>query len=229
MSEGLPADIRELAAAQVEVVSELVAGLSDADLVAPTRCAGWLAAHLIVHVRLGLADTTGSFAEPAGPDEPTDRDFVSYWRDWPVAAEPVTFGRVRWHWATASAYSVASEFRRHFADTATAAAGVSRRAPAGRFRIQGHVMEAEDILAMWTVELVVHQLDLIAYLPGRPGPLPEALALTAQTLDGLLAGAKRPPSWDDVMYVLKGTGRVALDAADREALGEQAAALPVFG
>jgi mycothiol maleylpyruvate isomerase-like protein len=226
---GLPADIREVAADQVDAVADLVAGLSDAELVAPTRCAGWLAAHLLVHVRLGLAGATGSFADPAGPDEPTDRDFVSYWRDWPAAAEPVTFGGVRWHWANASAYSVASEFRRHFADTAGAAAGISRRAPTGRFRIQGHVMDAEDILAMWTVELVVHQLDLIAYLPGRQGPLPAALELTTLTLDGLLAGARRPPSWDDATYVLKATGRIELDAADREALGERAAAFPAFG
>jgi uncharacterized protein (TIGR03083 family) len=229
MSDGLPADIREVAADQVEVMADLVAGLSDADLVAPTRCAGWLAAHLLVHVRLGLAETTGSFAEPAGPGEPADRDFVSYWRDWPVAVEPVTFGGVRWHWANASAYSVASEFRRHFADTASAAAGTSRRAPTGRFRIQDHVMEAEDILAMWTVELVVHQLDLIAYLPGRQGPLPAALKLATLTLDGLLAGAQRPPSWDDVVYVLKGTGRIGLDTPDCQALGERAAGFPAFG
>lgn len=228
MSHPLPADIRELSAAQVEAMSDLVAGLSDAELVAPTRCAGWLAAHLLVHVRLGLAEATGSFAVPAGPDEPTDRDFISYWRDWPTAAEPITFGTVRWHWANASAYSVASEFRRHFTDTARAAAGVSRQVPAGRYRFQDHVMAAEDILAMWTVELVVHQLDLIAYLPGRPGPLSEALAVTALTLDGLLGG-ERPPSWDDVTYVLKGTGRVALDAADRTFLGERAAAFPAFG
>jgi hypothetical protein len=31
------------------------------------------------------------------------------------------------------------------------------------------------------------------------------------------------------MYVLKGTGRIPLDAADREFLGEQAAAFPAFG
>ncbi len=186
----LPANIRELAAAQVDVVSDLVDGLSDADLAAPTRCAGWLAAHLLVHVRLGLAETAESFAEPAGPDEPAAR---------------------------------------HFTDTARAAAGISRRAPAGRFRIQGHVMQAEDILAMWTVEPVVHQLDLIAQLPGRHGPLPDALALTCLTLDGLLDTAERPPSWDDVTYVLKGTGRVPLDAADREFLGQGAAGFPAFG
>ncbi len=51
----LPADIRELAGAQIDIVREVVAGLSDADLTAPTACAGWLAAHLLVHVRIGLA------------------------------------------------------------------------------------------------------------------------------------------------------------------------------
>lgn len=229
MSDPLPGDIRELAASQIDIVRELVAEFSDADLIAPTACTGWLAAHLLVHVRIGLAETTGSFAEPAGPDEPADRDYISYWRDWPAAAEPVTFGSVRWHWAMGSAYSVASEFRRHFTDTARAAAGVSRQAPKGRFRFQGHVMAAEDILAMWTVELVVHHLDLIAYLPGRYDPVPAALTLTARTLDGLFDGAERPPSWDDITYVLKATGRVPLDEADREFLGERAAAFPAFG
>src|SRR5215469_7135836 len=173
MSDPLPGHIRQLAAEQVNVVSDLVDGLSDGDLVAPTRCAGWLTAHLLVHLRIGLTETTGSFAEQAGPDEPADRDFISYWRDWPASTDPVSFSTVRWHWANASAYSVGSELRRHFRDAARAAAGVSLHAPAGRFRFQGHVMEAEDILAMWTVELVVHQFDLTAYLPGRYGPLPE--------------------------------------------------------
>lgn len=229
MSEALPEHIRELAAEQVDVVADLVEGLGDGDLVAPTRCAGWLAAHLLVHVRLGLAEMTGSFAVPAGPDEPADRDYVSYWRDWPASMEPVTFGTVRWHWAQASAHSVASEFRRHFTDTARAAAGVSLHAPAGRFRFQGHVMEAGDILAMWITELVVHQFDLTVYLPGRYGPLPEALTLTVRTLDGLLRAAARPPSWDDTTYVLKATGRVLLDDSDREFLGERAMAFPAFG
>jgi uncharacterized protein (TIGR03083 family) len=228
VTDVIPGDIRELAAAQVEVLAKTVAGLSDADLVAPTRCAGWLVAHLLVHVRIGLEANTGSFAEPVSPDEPADRDFVSYWRDFPAAAEPVTFGTVRWHWANASAYSVASEFRRHFTDIARATAGMSRQAPAGRFRFQGHVMAAEDILAMWTVEWVVHQLDLTAYLPGCPNPLPQAFALTARTLDGLLDGGERPPSWDDITYALKGTGRVPLDAAEREFLGTRAERYPAF-
>lgn len=40
MSEQLPDGIREIAAGQVERLADLVAGLSDADLVAPTLCSG---------------------------------------------------------------------------------------------------------------------------------------------------------------------------------------------
>ena len=81
MSERLPDVIREIAAEQAERLAEVVAALSDADLAAPTLCAGWLAAHLLAHVRLGLAEQAASFAEPAGPGDAIDRDYVSYWRD----------------------------------------------------------------------------------------------------------------------------------------------------
>lgn len=185
----MPGDIRDIAAGQVERLAEVVAGLSDADLVAPTRCTGWLAAHLLVHMRLGLAEQATSFAEPAGDGERADRDHVSYWRDWPSAPDPATFGDVRFHWATAGAYASAGSLRGHFADTARAAAGLSRRAPDGLFRFQGHVLAAADILAMWTVEWVIHQLDLTAHLPGdRPPPLPAARELMTRTLARLPAG-----------------------------------------
>ena len=180
--ERLPQGIREIAAEQVERLADVVAALSDADLAAPTLCAGWLAAHLLAHVRLGLAEHATSFAEPARPADVIDRDYVSYWRDWPPGNRPATYDGVRFYWATGSAYATAEGLRRHFADTARQAAGMSRQAPAGVFLLQGHVMAAEDILAMWTVEWVVHQLDLTAHLAGeRLGPTEEALALAVRT------------------------------------------------
>lgn len=233
MTGSLPQDIRNVAVAQVERLAEVVAGLSDSDLVAPTYCAGWLAAHLLVHVRLGLEEHALMFAEPAGPGEAADRDYVSYWRDFPPSTEPLTYERVRFYWATGSAYSSADSIRRHVADTARQAAGMSRQAPAGLFRYQGHVMAAADMLAIWTVEWVVHQLDLTAYLAGeRPAPTGEALALTVRTLDGLTGlsgGGDRPAGWDDSTYVLKGTGRVPLEETERSFLGERAAAFPALG
>lgn len=230
MTGSLPGDIRQIAAGQVERLAAVIAGLSDADLVAPTRCAGWLGAHLLTHVRLGLAEHALSFAEPAAPSDTVDRDFVSYWRDWPPAAEPATFRQVRFHWATASSYATADSLREHLADTARQAAGMSRQAAEGNFRLQGHVMAAPDILATWTVEWVVHQLDLTAYLPGdHLAPTDGALALAVRTLDEFTGGAERPMAWDAETYLLKGTGRVPLDEAERAFLGGRAGAFPAFG
>ncbi len=230
VSEQLPDGIREIAAGQVERLADLLAGLSDADLVAPTLCSGWLVAHLLMHLRLGLAEQATSFADPAGPRDAADRDYVSYWRDFPPAAEPVTFGQARFYWATGSAYASAGALRRHFADTARQAAGMSRQAPAGTFRLQGHVMSAEDILAMWTVEWVIHQLDLTAHLPGdRLAPRRDALTLALRTLDELTGSPARPAAWTPERYLLKGTGRMALNDAERQFLGEHATAFPALG
>jgi hypothetical protein len=230
VSERLPQDVREIAAGQVERLAAVVAGLSDADLVAPTLCNGWLAAHLLVHVRLGLVDHATSFAEPAGPGDVIDRDYVSYWRDWPPGNRPATYGSARFYWAAGSAYATAGSLREHFADTARQAAGMSRQAPAGNFRLQGHVMAAEDVLAMWTVEWVIHQLDLTAHLRGgRLAPTAESLALAVRTLDELTGSPVRPPTWDESTYLLKGTGRFLLDEAERELLGGRATAFPALG
>jgi uncharacterized protein (TIGR03083 family) len=230
VSERLPEEIREIAARQVERLADVVAGLSDADLVAPTLCAGWLVAHLLVHLRLGLAEHATSFAEPAEAGDIVDRDYVSYWRDWPPATEPVTFGQARFYWANGSGYATADTLRQHFTQTARQAAGMSRQAPAGTFRLQGHVMAAEDILAMWTVEWVIHQLDLTAHLPGdRLAPRRDAFTLALRTLDELTGSPARPQAWTPERYLLKGTGRMALNAAERQFLGEAAAGFPAFG
>jgi hypothetical protein len=230
VSERLPQGIREIAAEQVERLADVVAGLSDADLVAPTLCAGWLAAHLLVHVQLGLVDHATSFAEPAGSGDVIDRDYVSYWRDWPPGNRPATYASARFYWANGSAYATAGSLRAQFADTARQAAGMSRQAPAGNFRLQGHVMAAEDILATWTVEWVVHQLDLTAHLPGsRLAPTAESLALAVRTLDELTGSPVRPPTWNESTYLLKGTGRFLLDEAERELLGARAKAFPALG
>lgn len=230
MSERLPQKIREIAARQVERLADIVAGLSDADLVAPTLCGGWLAAHLLMHMRLGLAEHATSFAEPAVAGDVVDRDYVSYWRDWPPGNRPATFASARFHWASASAYATADSMREHFGDTARQAAGMSRQAPTGNFRLQGHVMAAEDILVMWTVEWVIHQLDLTARLPGsRLTPTEESLALAVRTIDELTGSPVRPPTWDESTYVLKGTGRLPLDDAERALLGDRAKAFPALG
>jgi hypothetical protein len=75
-----------------------------------------------------------------------------------------------------------------------------------------------------------HQVDLTAYLPGtRLEPTQESLALTVRTLDELTGRPVRPPAWAHATYLLKGAGRLPLDAAERDCLGQRAAAFPALG
>ena len=108
---------------------------------------------------------------------------------------------------------------------------MSRQAPAGTFRLQGHVMAAEDILAMWTVEWVIHQLDLTAHLPGeRLAPRRDALTLALRTLDDLTGGpgpARRPGRRSGTCSRAPAAARSTTPSATF--LGERAAAFPALG
>ena len=74
------------------------------------------------------------------------------------------------------------------------------------------------------MEATIHYLDLTLDLPAPPAPA-SALLHVRKVLDGLL-GTELQLEWDDVEYALKGTGRVALTAADRDQLGDLALKIP---
>lgn len=217
--------VRVLLGDELALIDHVAGGLSDAELIATTACAGWRAADVVVHLRMsaeailaGLASTTTAAV---------DRDAVSCWRDW-TPGRPPGFGDVRSTWAMAAAYSQGKWLLAHFHDMCAAAERAARSAPASRVSFQGHVLAVEDFLAMWTVEFTVHHLDLLVGLAGLPTPAPEAIELVAVTLDGLLE-AQRPAWWDTETYVRKGTGREPLDDAERSRLAQLADRYPAFG
>lgn len=217
--------IRSILVAEIVRLRQLVEGLSDQQLVLSTRCAGWRVADLVVHLRMSCEAVLMSLSDPTTVEP--DRDFVSYWRDWPARDGP-GFGDVRFTWASSAAYSDSSGLKRHFDDTAQAAIGAVRAAPDGAVSFQGHALRVTDLLGMWTTEFAVHHLDLLAEVDDRPGPSDEALEVAAATLDGLL-DAPRPAWWDLSTYVLKATGRAALLPEERSRLGSPAASYPAFG
>ncbi len=218
-------DVRVVLADELDRLRQIVAGVSDAEIVRATSCEGWSVADLLVHLRLDGEELLRGLTVPC--DDPVDRDYVSYWKDWP-ASGPATFADVRWIWATAASYATTDSLRSHFDEVMTAAAAVSRVAPGGRVRFQNHVLSIDDLLTMFSVEFAVHHLDLLVAVPDRPGPEPGALALAASTLDGLL-GPRHPTSWDQLTYVRKATGRQRLDAADIAELGADSSRYPAFG
>src|SRR5215469_4039425 len=61
-------------------VTAVTAGLSEADLMRPTRCAGWAVADVLYHQLLDARRALRTFASPS--DAPVDCDDVSYWRDY---------------------------------------------------------------------------------------------------------------------------------------------------
>jgi hypothetical protein len=222
----IPALPGALLADELCALLDIVDQASETDLIRATGCLGWRVADLIVHLRLDAEGILSGLASPSAA--PPDRDYVSYWRDWP-AAGPATFADVRWTWAAAAMYASSAGLRQHFRDVTQAAArAVSEPARAPAVQFQRHVLAAGDFLAMWLTEYVLHHLDLVAELPWAPGPGPAGLDLAAATVDGL-AGGPRLPAWDTGTYVRKGTGRVPLTDDERAELGPRAARYPVFG
>ncbi len=232
MSELDRAAVEDALEAVYQNVATVADGLSDADLMLPSRCAGWAVGDVLYHQLLDARRALRAFASPAA-DLP-DVDAVSYWRSYgPGSGEHEALGaaqaaaHARHVRIVASAYppgALGWEWR----ETAAAACRAARACPHPAVATQGHALSTADFIATLAVEAAVHYLDLTVGLPAAPPPDPGSLALVRQVLDGLL-GTPMPGGWDDVTYALKGTGRVPVTAAERSAIGVLADRLPLFG
>jgi uncharacterized protein (TIGR03083 family) len=208
-------------------LTETVQGLSDADFQRETRCAGMPVGPLLVHLLYDAQRALIAFASPAVVEP--DRDFVTYWHDFP----PQPDGDTSFVRGVAAAYRKPGLLVQHWRELSEAAARAAAGglAPKGRrFETQGHVLRAVDLVATLVFEATVHHLDLTVGLPDAPEPDPEALQITARTLDGLFGPeAWDVIAWDTTTYILKATGRVPLDEADHDMLGLYATRLPLLG
>jgi len=211
-------------------VDELAAQLSSSDLLAFSRCRGWVVADVLFHL---LCDAQRALVALASPvSGPPDRDFVSYWAG---------FGAQSGDWV-AGAWSVRRSAAANrdgagpialWSQTAPAAVRAAGRAdPLGCVTTQGHVLAVPDLLATLATEAVVHHLDMTVNLDAPPRPDVHAVALAARTL-GLLDldepdRRDHPAGWTAEEYLLKGTGRLPLTPADRLALGFLANRFPLI-
>jgi Mycothiol maleylpyruvate isomerase N-terminal domain len=209
-------------------LTETVTRLGAAELMLPSRCAGWVAGDVLYHQLMDARRALRTFASP--DPGPADRDDVTYWqayapRDADRAADAAHAAHAR-HVRIAAAAYAPDELIWEWTETAAAARRAARACRAAGVATQGYVLTPADFTATLVVEATVHYLDLTVHLPAAPPPA-AALALVRRVLDGL-AGQPLPASWDDVSCALKGTGRVPLDSADRAELGALAGRLPVF-
>jgi hypothetical protein len=209
-------------------VTAVTGGLGEADLMRPSRCAGWAVADVLYHELLDARRALRTFASPA--DRPPDRDYVSYWTGYAPggvadhAEESAAHAR---HVRIAAAAYPPGTLAWEWSETAAAACRAGRACAHQAVTTQGHVLTVADFAATLAVEAAVHYLDLTVALPGAPAPEPASLALVRRVLAGLL-GAPLPAAWDDGTAALKGTGREPLTEADRQALGPSAGKFPLF-
>ncbi|SFF01532.1 Mycothiol maleylpyruvate isomerase N-terminal domain-containing protein [Actinacidiphila alni] len=204
----------------------VVNGLDEDGSWLPTGCTGWAVRDLVFHC---LADAQrGLVALHTPASGLADRDAVTYWQDWEPGTAGAANGR-RWVRVSASMFLVFDQLRELYAETAAAAATAAEAADeASLVRTQGHVLTAADLVTTLAVEATVHHLDLTVALPDAPPPSAAGLAAVRATLDGLL-GRPVPVAWSDERYARAATGRAALTAAERAALGEDAGRFPLFG
>jgi len=219
-------------------VTAVAGGLGEADLMRPSRCAGWAVADVLYHELLDARRALRTFASPA--DRPPDCDDVSYWTDYApggASGDGASNGDARGYAEESAAHAryvriAAAAYPPgalawEWSETAAAAVRAGRACGHQAVTTQGHVLTVADFAATLAVEAAVHYLDLTVALPDAPAPEPASLALVRRVLDGLL-GTPVPASWDDVTAALKGTGREALTEADRHALGPSASRFPLF-
>jgi len=221
-----PDRARAAMVASYQAVTDDASKLGEEDLARPSRCLGWSRGDLLFHLLLDAQRALVTFATPAAAEP--DVDFASYWAPFQPGADgylrPARFIR-----------RIASSFESDLAivalwtETAAAAARAAALLPAEvKVATQGHVLAAADFLATLAVEATIHHLDLTAGETSLAGPSGPGLAVTRETLDGVL-GQPVPAGWDDVTYALKATGRAELTDNDRASLGELAARLPLLG
>ena len=205
-------------------LSGLILDLDEAESWERTRCRGWVARDLVLHL---LGDAQRALVALATPgDAAADRDAVTYWVDAPGAPDP-EFRGVRALRSMASQSSL-GYLRSTYAETTTAVRALARRtALDATVPTQGHVVRVDALLTTLVVEAAIHHLDLIVDLE-RPGPAPAALAVVRATLDGLLS-RPAPSQWADEEWALVATGRVAPTPAHRAALGADLSRLPLLG
>src|SRR5262249_24214298 len=193
-------------------------GLGEADLMRPTRCAGWAVADVLFHNLVDARRALRTFASPS--DAPVDCDDVSYWRDYAPApdgngaAAPSgeSAAHARYIRIAASAYPPGTRAW-EWSETAAAACRAARACGHRAVTTQGHVLTVTGFAATLAVEAAVHYLDLTVDLPGEPDPDPGPLALVRRVLTGLLGGAL-PGFWGGGPPPLQGGGRGPRTAGD---------------
>jgi len=220
---------------QIDELLTLVGTLDEEDFGRATRCPGWSVSELVAHCEGMLDRLVGENARAV--DGAAEIDRVGYYRydpDGPREGEETdkTFSEViRDRVIDEVAGRSGADLQAALVRAAETALGGVADIPGDRvIKRSGHPrMTFGEFVAARNLEFGVHTMD-IAHAVGRPEHVaPATASIVTGILDGLL-GTRLPDEvgWDATAYILTGTGRRALDAAGRAALGPLAARFPLL-
>lgn len=160
-------------------------------LLGASRCHGWTRLDVVVHVLAGWQEMLGGLVSPTEAEPSVDA--ASYWPafDAEYAGDPLDalMGQRR-RTAVFARPDSAREQLRDVADAVLRGAASCVDRP---LRWQGHVFAAGDFLAVWAVEDVVHQVDLLTDTEVPTTALDLARA-TVAALDGAALADRVPPA-----------------------------------
>ncbi|MGP3965319.1 maleylpyruvate isomerase N-terminal domain-containing protein [Nonomuraea sp. 3N208] len=202
-----------------------VADIPDEDFERPSGCTGWLVRDLVCHLVIDAQDVLITLVTPA-ETEPTV-DAVTYWdvaETPPTGEDPLDALIPR----LAAAYGEPRLLKFHLDDVGSAAGRAAELADhAARVSTRGEVLTVGDYLSAYVLEWTLHHLDLIAHLPSAPEPPTETLAAARASLEKI-AGTPFPASFSDKDALLIGTGRRTPTDAEKAALRDFTAKLPLI-
>jgi uncharacterized protein (TIGR03083 family) len=202
--------------------------LTEDDFAKATNCPPWNVKELVVHVGVVLP-TPGSLGD-APPGDPDLREPADYYR----RLERGTTGY------RDDIVKRTQDFAVGLADGAAAAAFLTQRwrTSLAEWTVRdldrlvtsrGGVTRLRDYIVTRVISHAAHGLDLALSLGRAPWTTETALATMRPVFVSLLGG--EPPAalrWTDADLFALGTGRRALDPADRDLLGPWAARFPLL-
>jgi hypothetical protein len=205
-------------------IVELATHVDESQGWTPSLLPGWTVRDLLLHLAFDCQRALVALATPT--DQPPDVDEVSYWSDW-VPGTDNAQALLRGTRIMASAWTSVRGPADLFIETARAVMVVAAKtSPETVVATQSRNLTVDSLLRTLVVEAAVHQLDLEPVLLEPPAA--EVLAEVRRTLDRLL-GTDVAVGWTDVRYIRVGTGRAAMDAQERAALGPLERRFPLFG
>ncbi|MFF4829247.1 maleylpyruvate isomerase N-terminal domain-containing protein [Streptomyces sp. NPDC001312] len=202
-----------------------VAELPDEDFEQPSGCTGWLVRDLVCHLVIDAQDVLITLVTPTETEPTTDA--VTYWGlldEPPTGEDPLDALIPR----LAAAYGEPRWLKFHLDDVGSAAGRAAELAdPTLRVSTQDKVLTVGDYLSAYVLEWTLHHLDLIAHLTSAAEPPTETLVAARTSLEKI-AGTPFPASFSDKDALLIGTGRRTPTDAEKAALGDLAANLPLI-